>query len=74
MLEGVVEQGNRRTRLLWVELDCTNSNPDGVNGRTHRNNAWKPMSRSLLVWTGDRQTSLSVNGDQRGLSRDEWRP
>ena len=39
MLESVVEQGYRTTRSLWVELDCPNSNPDGVKVRTHRNNA-----------------------------------
>ena len=39
MLEGVVEQGHRTTRSLWVELDCPNSNPNGVYGNTHRKNA-----------------------------------
>ena len=36
MLESVVEQGVRMTRLLSVKLNCLNPNPDGVNGRTHR--------------------------------------
>ncbi len=39
MFEGVVEQGHRTTRSLWVELDCPNSNPDEVNVCTHRKNA-----------------------------------
>ena len=39
ILESVVEEGNRRTRSLWVELNCPNSNPDGVHGTTHRKNA-----------------------------------
>lgn len=39
MLESVVEQGHRMTRSPWVKLDCLNSNPDGVNVRTHRKNA-----------------------------------
>ncbi|EFH83058.1 hypothetical protein Krac_3972 [Ktedonobacter racemifer DSM 44963] len=39
MLESVREQGYRMTRLPWVKLNCLNSNPDGVNGRTHRKNA-----------------------------------
>ena len=39
LLESVVGWGNRTTRSLWVELDCPNSNPDGVKVRTHRNNA-----------------------------------
>jgi len=36
MLESVVEQGVRTTRLLCVKLNCLNPNPDGVNVRTHR--------------------------------------
>ena len=36
MLESVVEQGYRKTRSLRVELDCPNSNLDGVDVRTHR--------------------------------------
>jgi hypothetical protein len=36
MLESVVEQGVRRTRLLGVKLDCLNPNPDGVQVHTHR--------------------------------------
>ena len=39
ILESVVEEGIRRTRSLGVELDCANSNPDGVHGTTHRKNA-----------------------------------
>jgi hypothetical protein len=39
MPESVVGQGTRRTRSPWVELDCPNSNPDGVKVRAHRNNA-----------------------------------
>ena len=39
ILESVVEEGNRRTRLLWVELNCPNSNPNGVHGNAHRKNA-----------------------------------
>jgi hypothetical protein len=39
MPESVVGQGNRMTRSPWVELDCPNSNPDGVNVHTHRKNA-----------------------------------
>ena len=39
MLESVVEQDHRTTRSLRAELDCPNSNPDGVNVRTHRKNA-----------------------------------
>ncbi len=39
MPESVVGQGIRKTRSPWVELDCPNSNPDGVKGRTHRENA-----------------------------------
>ena len=39
MLESVVEQGYCTTRSPRVELDCPNSNLDGVNVRTHRNNA-----------------------------------
>jgi len=36
MLESVVEQGVRMTRLLSVKLNCLNPNPDGVKVRTHR--------------------------------------
>ncbi len=39
MLESVVEQGSRMTRSLGVKLDCLNSNSDGVNVHTHRENA-----------------------------------
>ncbi len=39
MLESVVEQGHRRTRSLWVELDCPNSNPDVMFVLIHRKNA-----------------------------------
>jgi hypothetical protein len=39
MLESVVEQGARTTRILCVKLDCLNPNPDVVDVRTHRNNA-----------------------------------
>ncbi len=39
MLESVVEQGIRRTRLLSVKLNGLNSNLDEVKVRTHRNNA-----------------------------------
>jgi hypothetical protein len=39
MLEGAVEQGNRRTRSLGVKLDCLNSNLDEVKVRTHRKSA-----------------------------------
>jgi hypothetical protein len=39
LLESVVEEGIRKTRSLWVELDCANSNPDGVHGTTHWKNA-----------------------------------
>ncbi len=36
MLESVVKQGVRMTRILCVKLNCLNPNPDGVNVRTHR--------------------------------------
>ena len=36
MLESVVEQGVRTTRILSVKLNCLNPNPDGVNVTTHR--------------------------------------
>ena len=36
MLESVVEQGVRTTRVLCVKLDGLNPNPDGVKVRTHR--------------------------------------
>jgi hypothetical protein len=36
MLESVVGQGVRTTRLLCVKLDCLNPNPDGVKVRAHR--------------------------------------
>jgi hypothetical protein len=36
ILESVVEQGVRTTRILCVKLDCLNPNPDGVNVTTHR--------------------------------------
>ncbi len=39
MSESVVGQGIRMTCSPWVELDCPNSNPGGVKGRAHRNNA-----------------------------------
>jgi hypothetical protein len=39
MPESVVEQGTRTTRSLCVKLNCLNSNPDLVNGPTHRKNA-----------------------------------
>ncbi len=58
MFEGVVEQGHRTTRSLWVELDCPNSNPDEVNVCTHRNNAcnrchalfWHERGAGRLPW------------------------
>ena len=71
MLESVVEQGVRRTRVLCVKLDCLNPNPDGVKVRTHRKKTLVTddpfctgMNRGLVH-------SLNGNGDQRGLSRDE---
>ncbi len=36
MLESVVEQGVRTTRILCVKLHCLNSNLNGVDVRTHR--------------------------------------
>jgi hypothetical protein len=36
MLESVVGQGVRMTRLLCVKLDCLNPNPDGLKLHTHR--------------------------------------
>ncbi len=39
MLEGVVEQGYRTARPLWIKLDCLNLNLNLVQGPTHRKNA-----------------------------------
>ena len=70
MFESVVEQGVRMTRILCVKLDCLNPNPDGVKcapiGRTlgTDDTLCIGMNRGLVH-------SLNVNGDQRGLSRDE---
>jgi hypothetical protein len=39
MLESVVGQGVRMTRILCVKLDCLNSKLNVVFGPTHRKNA-----------------------------------
>jgi len=39
MSEGVVGQGNRMARSLWIKLNCLNLNPNLVNVPTHRKNA-----------------------------------
>ncbi len=39
MSEGVVGQGVRMARSLWIKLDCLNLNLNRVKVRAHRKNA-----------------------------------
>jgi hypothetical protein len=72
MLESAVEQGIRRARSLSVKLNCLNSNLDEVKCAP----IGKALETDVTLCLGMNRglgQSLSVNGGQRGPSRDEWR-
>jgi len=58
MPEGVVGHGNRLARPRWTRLNCLNLNPNLVNGRTHRKNAWKRCP--VLYWHEPEAGTLSA--------------